>query len=178
DEAYFEFAEDVDDYPNAVPYKHDNVIVLRTFSKAYGLAGFRVGYAIGHEEIISHMIKTKLTFEPTTLGQAAALAAYQDTVFLARSVHMVKEAKQQLYSFFDEHEVQYVPSISNSVMMLLPTEAEAIAYTQAMLEHGVILRRLPAFGIPNGIRITLGTPEEMEHFEQAFSDVTKSLTTN
>lgn len=81
DEAYYEYAKDVEDYPHALDYDYDNIIVLRTFSKAYGLAGFRVGYAIAHKELIKNMMKTKLTFEPTTLGQAAALAAYQDDVF-------------------------------------------------------------------------------------------------
>src|SRR6056297_1401642 len=78
DEAYYEYAKEVEDYPQALNYDRDNIIVLRTFSKAYGLAGFRVGYAIAHEELIKNMMKTKLTFEPTTLGQAAALAAYRD----------------------------------------------------------------------------------------------------
>ena len=173
DEAYFEYAKDVEDYPQALDYDYENIIVLRTFSKAYGLAGFRVGYAIANEELISNMMKTKLTFEPTTLGQAAALAAYNDHEFLQKSVDVVEESKERLYQFFDEHNVEYVKSISNSVMMILPSEEEAIDFTQSMLEKGVILRRINAFGLPNCIRITVGLSEEMDHFEQSFLEVTK-----
>jgi len=173
DEAYYEYAKEIEDYPHALDYEYDNVIVLRTFSKAYGLAGFRVGYAIAHEELIKNMMKTKLTFEPTTLGQAAALAAYQDEDFLKNSVEAVEESKKRLYKFFDENGVNYVPSISNSVMMILPSEEEAIEFTQNMLEKGVILRRINAFGLPNCIRITVGLSEEMDHFEQSFLEVTK-----
>jgi histidinol-phosphate aminotransferase len=171
DEAYFEYAKDIIDYPHALDYEAENIIVLRTFSKAYGLAGFRVGYAIAHEELIRNMMKTKLTFEPTTLGQAAAAAAYQDEEFLQKSVEVVKKSKERLYNFFDKHNVDYVKSISNSVMMILPTEDEAITFTQKMLEKGVILRRINAFGLPKCIRITVGLPHEMEHFEQSFLEV-------
>ncbi|MCP9290875.1 histidinol-phosphate transaminase [Gracilimonas sediminicola] len=173
DEAYFEYTKGVEDYPQALDYEYDNIIVLRTFSKAYGLAGFRVGYAIANEELISNMMKTKLTFEPTTLGQAAALAAYNDHEFLQKSTDVVEESKQRLYRFFDEQNVNYVKSISNSVMMVLPSEEEAIDFTQSMLEKGVILRRINAFGLPNCIRITVGLSEEMDHFEQSFLEVTK-----
>jgi len=173
DEAYFEYAKDVEDYPQALDYDYDNIIILRTFSKAYGLAGFRVGYAIADEHLISTMMKTKLTFEPTTLGQAAALAAYNDDEFLQKSVEVVEESKKRLYAFFDEHEVEYKKSISNSVMMVLPTEEEAIDFTQNMLEKGVILRRINAFGLPSCVRITVGLSEEMDHFEQSFLEVTK-----
>lgn len=171
DEAYYEYAKDVPDYPHALDYDYDNIIELRTFSKAYGLAGFRVGYAIAHEELISNMMKTKLTFEPTTLGQVAAYAAYHDDEFLEESIQVVQESKERLYRFFDEQKVDYVKSISNSVMMILADEEAAINFTQKMLEKGVILRRINAFGLPNCIRITVGLPEEMDHFEQTFLTV-------
>jgi len=171
DEAYYEYAQEVEDYPHALDYGYDNVISLRTFSKAYGLAGFRVGYAIGHEQLIAHMLKTKLTFEPTALAQAAALAALNDQDFLAESKQIVEQGKKKLYAFFDEKDIAYVPSVSNSVMMILPTEEEARAITQAMLEEGVILRCVDAFGLPNCVRITIGKAEEMNHLEESFKKV-------
>lgn len=173
DEAYYEYAREVEEYPNSLDYDYPNVITLRTFSKAYGLAGFRIGYGIGHEELVANMLKTKLTFEPTTLAQAAAEAALQDEDFLQRSVDVVAEGRERLYSFFDQHDIRYRRSISNSVMMVLPTEEEAIDVTQSMLEQGVILRRINAFGLPNCIRITIGTEEEMDHFEESLSNVMK-----
>lgn len=171
DEAYYEFTEGVEDYSSALDYDYDNVIVLRTFSKAYGLAGFRVGYAIAREEIIDYLLKTKLTFEPSTLGQAVALTAYNDHEFLQKGLAVVREGKEQLYRFFDKHGVKYIRSISNSVMMVLDTEEEAINFTQAMLERGVILRRINAFGLPKCVRITIGMKEDMDQFERVFEEI-------
>lgn len=171
DEAYYEFAQEIEDYPKALEYARDNVIIMRTFSKAYGLAGFRVGYGIAREEIINNLMKTKLTFEPTALGQAAALAAYNDEDFLKKSIQVVNKGKEKLYAFFDENNVDYRKSISNSVMMIFPNEEEAINFTQKMLELGVILRRINAFGLPNCVRVTIGIEEEMKHFEESFKIV-------
>ncbi len=174
DEAYFEYAKNVADYPHSLDYNFDNVITLRTFSKAYGLAGFRIGYAIASEEIISHMMKTKLTFEPTVLAQAAALAALGDPSFLKRSRDTVEDGRKRLYRFFEQHQVSYVPSIANSVMMVLPTEQLAKSFTQSMLEEGVILRRVHAFGLPDCVRITIGREKEMRHLERSFEKVMKA----
>lgn len=168
DEAYFEYARDVNDYPHAINYRRDNVIITRTFSKGYGLAGFRIGYAIAHPELIEQLMKCKLTFEPTTLAQAAALAALQDEEFLKKSVSVVNKEREKLCSFFDDHNVEYVPSISNSVMMICDNEQDATKFTQSMLEQGVILRQLKAFGLPHCVRITIGTSQEMIHFRDSF----------
>ena len=171
DEAYYEYASGHPDYLPAMDYKKDNVVILRTFSKAYGLAGIRIGYAIAHPDVIREMIKTKLTFEPTATAQAAAYAAYQDTGFLSKSVELVERGKEDLYSFFDSRDVSYVRSVSNSVMMILDTEQEAVDFTQGMLKKGVILRRINAFGLPNCVRITIGKESEMDHFKKSFNKV-------
>jgi histidinol-phosphate aminotransferase len=171
DEAYFEYASKLKDYPHAVNLRKDNVIILRTFSKAYGLAGFRIGYAIANKELIVQLQKAKLTFEPTTPAQAAALAAISDTEFLDRSVKLVEREKKNLYSFFDEVGIKYVPSASNSVLMVLENEKEAIRLTEEMLKKGVILRRVHAFGLPHCIRVTIGTPREMDHFKESIKQI-------
>jgi len=170
DEAYFEYAGEVEDYPNSVEYGYKNVVTLRTFSKAYGLAGLRIGYAVGEKELIGNMMKTKLTFEPTAPAQSAALAALKDQEYLRESVRMVKEGRKRLYDFFDARDVFYIPSVSNSVMMIMESEQEAIDLTRSMLKKGVILRRTNAFGLPNCIRITIGTELDMEHFEKSFDE--------
>ncbi|TVR18482.1 MAG: histidinol-phosphate transaminase [Balneolaceae bacterium] len=175
DEAYFEYAGEIEDYPKAMEYRRDNVIILRTFSKAYGLAGLRVGYGIAHPDLITQMTKTRLTFEPTTLAQAAAFAALDDSEFIKKSVERVVKGREQLYRFFDEHDVQYVKSISNSVLMICDDDASAVKFTQSMLEQGVILRRTQAFGLPNCIRITIGTEEDMQHFEQSYLNITEEI---
>jgi len=171
DEAYYEYAEGVMDYPPALNYRRENVIVTRTFSKGYGLAGFRIGYAIADPDMISQLLKCKLTFEPTTLAQAAALAALKDRKFLKQSLELVEQQRDALCDFFDEHGATYAPSISNSVMMVLDSVEAAEEFTQRMLEKGVILRRLNAFGLPDCVRITIGTAREMDHFKRSFKEL-------
>tara|TARA_R100001143_G_scaffold53522_1_gene49006 strand:+ start:5121 stop:6233 length:1113 start_codon:yes stop_codon:yes gene_type:complete len=175
DEAYYEFAESIPDFPKAIDYRMDNVIILRTFSKAYGLAGFRIGYGIAHEELIHQMIKTKLTFEPTALAQAAAYVALEDQEFIRLTVQSVNKQKEEIYSFFDSHSAMYVKSASNSVLMIFESEEEAIFFTDSMLRLGVILRRVQAFGLPNCVRITIGTESEMDHFKKSFLNVKKFI---
>jgi histidinol-phosphate aminotransferase len=171
DEAYYEYAESIDDYPKALTYGYPNVMTLRTFSKAYGLAGLRIGYAMGPEKLISALYKTKLVFEPTTPAQAAAEAAMDDQAFLDRSIEVVEAGRERLYEFFDEQGVNYVRSASNSVMAVFDSEEEASAFNQGMLEQGVILRQLGGFGLPNCVRITVGTPDEMDYLEQCYANL-------
>lgn len=178
DEAYYEYAEAVEDYPHSLEYGFKNVLTLRTFSKAYGLAGMRVGYAMGPERLIAPMLKTKLTFEPTALAQAAAEAALEDEEFLEESRRVVEAGRKQLYYFFDLHSIRYVPSISNSVLMLLDDPQKAADYTQGLLEQGVIVRRTNAFGLPQAIRITIGTEEEMNHLEESLLKVADRIEQN
>lgn len=173
DEAYFEFASDLDDYPDSMKYRLDNVVTLRTFSKAYGLAGYRIGYGFAHEDIISVLMKVKLPFEPSTPAQAAGVAALDDVEFLKATKKLVKEGRERFYDFFDRKGIEYVRSASNSVMIVLDDEPSAIRFADEMLKKGVITRRLPAFGLPHCVRITVGLPEEMEHFEMSFEEVWK-----
>lgn len=173
DEAYYEYARDIPDYPDSMKYRFDNVITLRTFSKAYGLAGMRIGYGFAHEDIISNLMKVKLPFEPSSPAQAAALAVLDDQDFLDRSVKMVTSGRKRLYDFLSERGIKYVPTVSNSVMIIFEDEEKAESFTFEMLKRGVILRRLPAFGLPHCVRITIGKPDEMEHFEAAFEEVFK-----
>lgn len=171
DEAYFEYSRDIENYPHALDYRKENVIITRTFSKGYGLAGFRIGYAIAHPDLIKQLMKCKLTFEPTTLAQAAALAAIEDEGFLEESVSMVTKEREKLESFFDDYGIEYVHSISNSVMMVCASDQEAGEFTQKMLKNGVILRQLNAFGLPHCVRITIGTEQEMNHFKDSFKAI-------
>lgn len=171
DEAYFEYAQYEPNYPDSMRYRMDNVITLRTFSKGYGLAGFRVGYGMAHEDLISHLMKVKLPFEPSSPSQAAALAALKDTEFMQRSYDLVQAGKQRLYQFLDKKGMRYVKSASNSVMLVFDTSNEAAHFTDKMLELGVVLRHLPAFGIPEGVRVTIGLEEDMQQFEWAFEKI-------
>ena len=173
DEAYFEYAILNDNYPRALDYTHShpNLIVLRTFSKAYGLAGLRIGYAVARKEIIKVLNKVKPTFAPSVPAQAAALAAIEDQDFIAKSVEVVRKGREQLYQLFDEFQIAYVTSSSNSVMMICNSAEEAQSFNEAMVKKGVIIRPLPGFGLPNAIRITMGDKLDMDHFEKCFREV-------
>lgn len=173
DEAYFEFASSLSDYPDSLSYRFDNVVTLRTFSKAYGLAGYRIGYAVAHPDLISTLMKTKLTFDPTTPSQAAALAALNDEDFLKDTQAMTKVGKERMYLFFKKQGIRYIPSAANSVMIVLENEEDAIYRTEELMKRGVIVRRLPAFGLPYCIRITVGLPEDMTHLEKAWEEISK-----
>ncbi|HCD52868.1 MAG TPA: histidinol-phosphate transaminase [Balneolaceae bacterium] len=171
DEAYYEFAYQLADFPDALNSGYDNLIILRTFSKGYGLAGFRIGYAIAEKKLIVYLHKTKLTFEPGALAQAAALAAWHDTEFLTKTVDLCDKASAKLYRYFEDRSVKYVRSATNFVMIVFDNEEEASHFTTEMLKRGVILRWLRAFGLADCVRVTFGTDEEMDHFISSMDEV-------
>lgn len=157
DEAYFEYAERVPEYPDSLAYRYDNVITLRTFSKAYGLAGMRAGYGLAHEELIKQLLKIKLPFEPAELAQAAAIAALDDLEFLERTLDLNARSLRMLSSA-----LPVVRSRANFAMVPLGSAEAAQTLTRQLLEQGVIVRPLAAFGLPRAIRISTGTIEETE----------------
>jgi histidinol-phosphate aminotransferase len=162
DEAYTVYAEGNPEYPNGLEYDMENLIVLRTLSKAYGLAGIRLGFAVAQEYLIKEMYKVKLPFEPNALAQEAAIAALQDDEFLERTVSQNKKSLVALKRKFDELFIAYVPTAANFYMLVFPTEKFAVDFNEECLSRGLILRHVNTFGIPNGIRINSGTDEETE----------------
>lgn len=101
DEAYFEFAQGKGDYPDSMNYRYDNVITLRTFSKAYGLCGIRVGYGFGHDQLISYLYKAKLPFAPNSIAQAGGYGALKDRYHLSHTLINNRERMKELVAFFD-----------------------------------------------------------------------------
>ncbi len=160
DEAYFEYAKDNPRYPDSMHYRYDNVITLRTFSKIYGLAGVRIGYGFAHEELIRNLLKVKLPFEPSTLAQAAGIAALGDKEFLHRSLELNARGLRYLSEELTELGMQVVPSEANFVMTVLPSEQDANRIFEELLSQGVVVRPLKAFGLPQCVRISTGTDEE------------------
>ena len=160
DEAYFEYAKDTPDYPDSMHYRYDNVITLRTFSKIYGLAGIRIGYGFAHDALIGNLLKVKLPFEPSTLAQAAAIGALHDSAFVQRSLDINRKGLDQLTRALGELGVRAVPSRANFLMIVLENEHDVNFIFQQLLRRGVIVRPLGAFGLPNCIRISVGTEEE------------------
>ncbi len=162
DEAYFEFAQSDPKYPDSMKYRLDNVITLRTFSKAYGLAGIRIGYGFAHDQLICNLLKVKLPFEPSIPAQAAGLAALEDRDFLEQYIQLNRHGLEYFYTLFDKLGIRYVRSHANFVMGIFDSEEYALKLTQRLLEKGIIVRPLGAFGLPHCIRFTTGLNAENE----------------
>lgn len=171
DEAYFEYAKDNPLYPDSMHYRYDNVITLRTFSKAYGLAGVRIGYGFAHEDLIANLLKVKLPFEPSTLAEAAGIAALEDREFLHRTLETNARGMVFVTHALREMGVEVVASEANFAMTVWPSEEEANMVVETLLRSGVIVRPLQQFGAPNGIRITIGTDDDNRMLVEAMQKV-------
>lgn len=171
DEAYFEYAQANPRYPDSMHYRYDNVITLRTFSKIYGLAGLRVGYGFAHQELIANLLKVKLTFEPSSLAQAAAIAALDDREFVHRSLELNARGLRLLTDGLRKMGWEVVPSEANFVMVPLDSPDTARWVTRELLRRGVIIRPLDAFGLPHCVRISTGTEEETHMVMDALNQI-------
>src|SRR5271166_5294780 len=172
DEAYFEYAKDNPRYPDSMHYRYDNVITLRTFSKIYGLAGVRIGYGFAHEALIGNLLKVKLPFEPSTLAEAAGIAALRDKEFLHRSLEVNARGLQLLTRSLRELGWTVVPSEANFVMLVLSSAEQASQVVRELLMQGIIVRPLGSVGLPNCIRISTGTDEDNQRCIHAMSKLT------
>jgi histidinol-phosphate aminotransferase len=171
DEAYFEFAQGTPDYPDSMNYRYDNVITLRTFSKAYGLSGIRCGYGFGHDYLISNLHKVKLPFEPSLIAQKGAFGALSDVPHLQRTLENNRERYNELFSYLKKEGFSPIPSVTNFITLKTGSEEASLFLFNELLNHGVIIRPLRANLMPDHVRISLGTKEEMAHFYSAMKDV-------
>ena len=160
DEAYFEYACHVSDYPDSMHYRYDNVITLRTFSKAHGLAGFRVGYGFAHEDLIENLNKVKLPFEPSWPAQIAALAALDDKEYIKATITNCDKGMKILEKAFQFEDITTISSAANFITLVFSSNEEAHSFNENMLHKGIILRHLPGWGLPHCVRVTVGTEEE------------------
>jgi histidinol-phosphate aminotransferase len=160
DEAYFEYAQEDPDYPDSMHYRYDNVITLRTFSKAYGLAGIRIGYGFAHDLLIGNLLKVKLPFEPSTLAQAAGIGALRDEEFLRTTLATNAKGREILEHGLHSLGLHTIPTHANFFCVHFDSEKVALGIYQELLRHGVIVRPLRPFGLPHCLRITIGTHEQ------------------
>lgn len=159
DEAYMEFA-DAPDFPNtlALLKQYNNLLVLRTFSKYYGLAGLRLGYGIAHADLIKPMLRAKLPFNVNRLAQAAGVAALDDKRFLEKTYKNNLEGKKYFYAEFDKLGLSYKKTQANFICIQLNKPADEIFLE--LMKKGVIIRPLTSFGLAQAIRISIGTKEQ------------------
>lgn len=162
DEAYDTFI-DVDDFPHSLSYiAHKNVIILKTFSKAYGLAGLRIGYAIANADLVSFMESVRQPFNVNLLAQVAATAALEDRRFLENTRKVILTGKHYLYDALTKLGIAYVPSAANFI--LIDAGRDGVGVFKEMLKYGVIVRDMEQYGLKNFIRVTIGTRKENERF--------------
>jgi histidinol-phosphate aminotransferase len=171
DQAYFEYI-DLHGYDDAVDrYLKEGrrVAVLRTFSKIYGLSGLRVGYAVADPDVCAAMVKVRRPFDVTTPAQVAALASLDDAGELARRRSVNTEGLARLDWILRDAGMSPVPSAGNFVYA--DTGVDATALYERLLREGVIVRPLAGFGAPTAIRVSVGTPEELDFFAEALGRV-------
>ena len=173
DEAYIEFVTDkgVADGIELLQ-KHPLLIVLRTFSKLYGLAGLRIGYGFASERIVDYMNRVRQPFNANTLAQAAATAALDDSEFVSRTLQLVKEGLGFLYDSLDRMGLEYIPTQTNFFLIKVPGSAKETY--ELMLKEGVIVRSMDSYGLPGHIRINVGLPEENQRFVSTLEKVIRA----
>lgn len=173
DEAYYEFAKSLRDYPRTLPYlKKKNIIIARTFSKVYALAGLRVGYAFGKEELIASMNKVREPFNVNSIAQVAALTALKDGQFVSRSLRLVREGKKFIENSLTNMGLRYIPSAANFILFELKQDSKAIY--DHLLKKGIIVREMSAWGLKGFIRVTAGTMKENTRFVDTLKQAIKT----
>ena len=145
-------------------YRYDNVITLRTFSKVYGLAGFRVGYGFAHRDLITNLMKVKLPFEPSSCSQVAAIAALDDLAHLEDTILLNRKEMNKVCNKLEKNKLRFIPSSANFVTIIFNSRNEVINSTKFLLKNGIIVRDLIGFGLENCIRVTIGTEYENKLF--------------
>ena len=170
DEAYFEYVEQAD-YPDASTWlaRFPNLIVTRTFSKAYGLAGLRVGYALSHPEVAGLLNRVRQPFNVNSIAQAAALATLDDVDYLHQCVLANREGMAQLVAGFETLGLSYINSVGNFVAV--DTGRSGVDVFEALLQKGVIVRPVANYGMPNHLRVTVGHSDENARFLGALEQV-------
>jgi histidinol-phosphate aminotransferase len=170
DEAYIEFASDPEVAQGRDFLSEDvPVVVMRTFSKSYGLAGLRIGYGLSSPEVMSILNRVRQPFNTSIPSQVAAVAALADEEFLRRSVEITQQGLAELYACFDRLGLSYVPSQANFV--LVKVGPAAIQIQQDLLKRGVIVRPMDSYQLPDYLRISVGLPEENQRFIREFKEL-------
>jgi len=170
DEAYYEYVDDPD-YPDCLDYVREgrNAVVLRTFSKAYGLAGLRIGYGIAPPEVATALKQVREPFNVSGISQVAALASLEDPDQVQRSFQLVQDGKQYLYEQFEQMGLSYVPTQANFIFVDVGIDSRKCF--DELMRRGVTVRTGDIFGTPTHIRVTIGTMEQNRKFIEALRDV-------
>lgn len=172
DEAYYEFV-DSPDYPDSLSFvksgRWPNVIVLRTFSKAYGIAGIRLGYGLAQPELLAPLRASAESFPVNRLAQVAGLAALEDDAFMARTVATNAAGRAYLYREFDRLGLAYAPSHTNFILVRIGPAATNVF--QELLKRGVIVRPCTGYDLPEYLRVSIGAEPQNARFIAALTEI-------
>ena len=173
DDAYADYVEDPE-YPDTIALRGDGnvpVVTLRTFSKLYGLAGLRIGYAVAPAPVIEAMQRIRQPFNVNGLALVGALAALDDVEHVQRTLAVNREGMRVLTEAFRRLELPFVPSAANFILLRV---GQGLAVYEALLRQGVIVRPMDGYGLPEYLRVTIGLPEENARFIEALETVLRS----
>lgn len=170
DEAYFEFLPAGSMPSLELLKKYRNLIITRTFSKAYGLAGLRLGYAIADPQITEIIQKVHLPFTANILAMHAACAALADQEFIQKTQQHIAKERQWMTEMLDAHHISYIPPSSNFITMECGQDG-AVTMAKKLQERGIIIRPLHTYGLNSYLRVTIGTTEQNQRFMREFFDL-------
>jgi histidinol-phosphate aminotransferase len=170
DEAYIDFVDDPE-CPDGINYlkSEKNLLVIRTFSKAFGLAGLRIGYGLTRIDLADYINRVRQPFNVNSLAQAGARGALEDPVFYRNTKILVQKGKKVLEKGLTRMGLSYIPSQTNFILVRVPKKAQVVY--EAMLSKGVIIRSMKSYGLEDYIRVNVGLPEENRYFLKAFKKV-------
>ncbi|RKJ35101.1 aminotransferase class I/II-fold pyridoxal phosphate-dependent enzyme, partial [Butyricicoccus sp. 1XD8-22] len=151
--------------------EYPNVIIMRTFSKAYGLASFRVGYAIAQEDTIAKLDPVRAPFNNTILSHKVAMIALTDQEFLQQCLEKNEAGKKQFVEFCEKHQLHYYPSETNFILFEVKADSDVVF--KEMMKRGFIIRSGNALSSPGYIRVTIGTQEQNAKFLNLLEEVLK-----
>ncbi|HXT02273.1 MAG TPA: histidinol-phosphate transaminase [Elusimicrobiota bacterium] len=172
DEAYWHYAHAIPGYPKSLPElvrAHENLVVLRTFSKAYGLAGLRVGYGVGDPELVGWLDRIRMPFNVSLPAQLACVEALKDSAFVKRSVALNETQRDQVVRALGGMGFGAGESATNFVFARSPLPGRELF--KALLRQGVIIRPLDEYGLPQHVRISIGTPAQNKALLKALAQV-------
>jgi histidinol-phosphate aminotransferase len=170
DEAYYEYIDDPR-YPDSFKFFREgkNILILRTFSKIYGLAGVRLGYGIAPKEVVASLAKLRISFNANRLSQIAGMAALDDDQHTKRGKGVNDAGKEFLYNAYQKLGLFYLPTYGNFIFVDFDRDSQIVF--EALLRKGIITRTIKEYGFPNALRITIGTEEQNHKLIRALEKV-------
>ena len=173
DQAYFDYSNyESEDVSFSLVEDFPNLVISRTFSKAYGLAGLRVGYSVSSSNIADYLNRVRQPFNVNSLALAAAESALKDDEHLEKCLRINKDEKERLYKYFISHGYDYIESLANFISFDCKDNSNEVF--KSLLPKGVIARSMDIYKMPNHLRVTIGLPEENSIFMQSLTSLNES----